>query len=113
MRIVWAKPGFVVLEEGLSAYVGPVLVGVPDAEAEDAVLPLLYLGRKVEELLALGFDGFGDDVFELLRIGIGQGFGLEDDAADAKIGGGEELLLAAVPTDVLGFCCQVYEVLGV
>ena len=113
MGEVWAEPVFVVLEEGLGAYVGPGLFGVPDAEAEDAVLPLLYLGREVEELLTFGFDGFGDDVFELLGVGICQGFGLEDDAADAEIGGGEELLFAAVPPEVLGFCCKVCEVLWV
>ena len=70
-------------------------------------------GVEIEQVLALGFDGAAEDFFELLFVGRCEGTGLQHDASDAKVGGGEELLFAAVPADVLAFFGEVCEVLRV
>lgn len=111
--VIWAEPGFVAGEQGFGAYVGPGLFGVPVAEAEYAVLPGLYVGVEIEQVLAFGFDGATEHLFELWFVGHCEGAGLQHDAADAEIGAGEKLLFAAVPADVLGFFGEVYEVLRV
>jgi hypothetical protein len=57
---VGAQPVPVGHEQGGRAHVGPAFRGAPFAQTQHAVLPLGYFFVKVQQVLALPFDGFGN-----------------------------------------------------